>query len=93
MTDINRDGVTIIIEPRSPIDDTGAKPFGERTTGLINSGTHRGVIDFQHVRYVSSAGFQPLLVAAKLIDEAGGRLVLCGLSLQPLRLLEFHFQH
>jgi anti-anti-sigma factor len=92
MTDINRDGVTIF-EPRGPIDGTSAKPFAERISGLINSGTHRGVIDFQHVRYVSSAGFRPLLVAAKLIDAAGGRLVLCGLSPRPLRLLEFHFQH
>ena len=38
------------------------------------------VIDFQETQYISSAAFWPLLSLHKHLKEAGGRLVLCGLS-------------
>jgi anti-anti-sigma factor len=87
LTDLNTDGVTIV-EPHGQIDTAGAKPFGERITELIRSGSHHMVIDFRNVRYVSSAGFRPLLIAAKMVEDAQGKLVLCGLSSDLLRLFE-----
>ena len=38
------------------------------------------VIDFQRTKFISSAAFWPLLSLHKHLKEAGGRLVLCGLS-------------
>jgi anti-anti-sigma factor len=38
------------------------------------------VVDFQHTQYISSAAFWPLLSLHKHTKEAGGRLILCGLS-------------
>jgi hypothetical protein len=38
------------------------------------------VLDLSRLEYISSAGFRVLLLAAKLADETGSRLVLCGVS-------------
>ena len=38
------------------------------------------VIDFQDVKYLSSAGFRPLLSLQRTVRQHGGRLVLCGLA-------------
>jgi anti-anti-sigma factor len=43
-------------------------------------GTGKVVLDLQRVRYLASAGFQPLLVLHRKLQEEGSRLVLCGLS-------------
>jgi anti-anti-sigma factor len=85
VTDTTMNGVTVV-EPRGQIDTAGAKPFGDRIVELIRAGTHHMVIDFRNVRYVSSAGFRPLLIAAKMLEDANGKLVLCGVSSDLLRL-------
>ncbi len=46
------------------------------------------VIDLRQIRYISSAGFRPLLIAAKMMEEANGKLVLCGMSAEIRRLFE-----
>lgn len=38
------------------------------------------VLDFQAVKYLSSAGFRPLLRLNRQVREKGGRLLLCALS-------------
>jgi anti-anti-sigma factor len=38
------------------------------------------VLDLQKVRYVASAGFHPLLSLHRKLEEAGSRMLLCGLS-------------
>jgi anti-anti-sigma factor len=38
------------------------------------------VIDLHNVRYISSVAFRPLLSLRRKMQDAGGRLVLCGLS-------------
>jgi anti-sigma B factor antagonist len=87
ITESEQDGTTIV-EPRGRIDTNSAKPFGERITGLIGSGAHRVVIDLRQIPYISSAGFRCLLIAAKMMDEAKGKLVLCGMSAEIRRLFE-----
>lgn len=87
MTESEQDGVTIV-EPRGRIDTNTAKPFGERVTALIGGGAHRVVIDLRQIPYISSAGFRSLLIAAKMMDEAKGKLVLCGMSAEIRRLFE-----
>jgi anti-anti-sigma factor len=41
---------------------------------------NRVVIDLRQVRYLSSVAFWPLLSLRKQLLEAGGRLIICGLS-------------
>jgi len=38
------------------------------------------VVDLQHIRYVSSVAFRPLLRLRRELQESAGRLVLCGLT-------------
>ncbi len=62
------------------IDSTTAPAFGQRLESVVTAPAGRLVVDFRELEYISSAGFRVLLVAAKRADEAGSRLVLCGLS-------------
>jgi anti-anti-sigma factor len=87
ITESEKDGVAIV-EPRGRIDTVGAKPFGDRLAELIRSGSRHVLIDFQHIIYVSSAGFRALLIAHKLADEAKGKVVLCGMSAEVKRMFE-----
>src|SRR5438270_2651104 len=43
-------------------------------------GTGKVVLDLHQVRYLASAGFQPLILLHRKLQAEGGRLVLCGLS-------------
>lgn len=85
--EIQKSGV-VIVEPRGRIDANGAKSFGDRVTELMRSGSHRMLIDLQHILYISSAGFRSLLIARKLADEVRGRVVLCGMSAELRRLFD-----
>ncbi len=87
LIETQKEGV-VIVEPRGRIDAVGSKPFGDRLAALIRSGSQHVLIDFQHILYISSAGFRSLLIARKLTDEANGKLVLCGLSSELSRLFE-----
>jgi anti-anti-sigma factor len=44
------------------------------------AGVNRVVIDLQHARYLSSVAFWPLLSLRRQLIDAGGRLIICGLS-------------
>jgi anti-anti-sigma factor len=37
-------------------------------------------IDFQHVKFISSVAFRPLLALRRVLVDRGGRVVVCGLS-------------
>jgi anti-anti-sigma factor len=87
MTESSQDGVAIV-EPRGRIDTNSAKPFGDRVVALIGAGAHKMVIDLRQIPYISSAGFRALLIAAKTMDAAKGKLVLCGMSAEIRRLFE-----
>jgi len=81
-------GEITIVEVRGRIDSNTAKAFGERLTGLINTGRGRLVVDLKQIIYISSAGFRALLVAGRLADETKGTLALCGLSAELQRLFD-----
>jgi len=86
-----RHGVAIV-EPHGRIDTASAKSFGEEIGALIRAGSRSLLIDLRDIIYVSSAGFRALLVARKLMDEAQGKIVLCGISPDLRRLFEIgHF--
>ena len=43
-------------------------------------GAGRVVLDLHQVRYLASAGFQPLITLHRKLQDTGGQMVLCGLS-------------
>ena len=47
---------------------------------MAQAAVNRVVIDLQHARYLSSVAFWPLLSLRRQLLDAGGRLVICGLS-------------
>jgi anti-sigma B factor antagonist len=70
------------------VDSSTSKQFGERLTGLLEAGTPHVVIDLGQLLYISSAGFRILLIAARLADQRGARLVLCNMSSDVRRLFD-----
>jgi anti-anti-sigma factor len=45
----------------------------------------RVILDFQHVHFLGSAGFRPLISLYRRLQEAGGRVLLCNLSSEVAR--------
>ena len=73
-------GDVTILEIKGRIDSTTAPVLGEKLTASLTTPQRRLVLDLRQLEYISSAGFRILLLAAKRAEEAGSRLVLCGLS-------------
>ena len=60
------------------LDGTTAKTFEEKILTRIDSGDRRFIIDVTELQYISSAGLRVFILAAKRLDGAKGKLVLCG---------------
>ena len=67
--------------------DTTAK-FAEVLNGAIDAGHQKIVLDLSGVDYVSSVGLRALILGAKRLAPAGGRIVLCGPQDRIRHLLE-----
>ena len=81
-----------VVEPKGRIDSVAAPAFTDQIDTLIRAGSRNLLIDLRNIAYVSSAGFRALLVARKLVDEIGGKVILCGMSRELRRLFEIgHF--
>ena len=76
------DIVTLSLSGR--LDTTTAKAFEDRILARIESGERRIAIDLAELEYISSAGLRVFILAAKRLDSAQGRIVLCALS-EPVR--------
>ena len=70
----------LVLEPSGAIDSTNAKLFAGRILDSVNARQGNVVIDFQKVKYLSSAGFRSLLIVGKAIEAAHRKLILCGLG-------------
>lgn len=86
-TVIQQQGVCVV-RAAGRIDTLTARTFGDRLGSLVDEGRHRLVIDLAQVAYISSAGFRALLVAARRIEAADGRLALAGVAGEVRRLFE-----
>ena len=62
------------------LDATTAKTFEEKLLSQIESGERRFVINLAQLDYISSAGLRVLLVAAKRLNSANGKILLCSLQ-------------
>jgi len=81
------DGVAIV-EAHGRIDSVTARDLNEKLITLIDSGTARIVLDLKNIVYVSSAGFRVLVVADRASQRKNGRLALCEISGDVMRLFE-----
>lgn len=81
-------GDITVVEVKGRIDSSTAKLFSERLSNAIQAGDARVVVDFEHIIYISSAGFRALLMAGRLADETNGKMALCGLSAEVQRLFD-----
>lgn len=52
----------------------------EMRLAVEQAGVQRVIVDFRHTRYLSSVAFWPLLSLRKQLLDAGGQLIICGLS-------------
>jgi len=82
-----QDGV-VVVQPQGRIDNTSVKEFGDRLAQVGGTAPYRVVIDSQETSYINSAVFRALLIARKQIEKAQGRLVLCAMPAEIMRLFE-----
>jgi anti-anti-sigma factor len=81
------DGV-VVVAPHGRIDTASAQGFGDQVDALIRAGCRHVLVDLRNIIYISSVGFRALLIAHKLMDEADGKIVLCGMSPELRRLFD-----
>ena len=62
------------------LDSSTSKDLEEKILSLIASSQGKLVIDLSQLDYVSSAGLRIFLLAAKRMDNAKGKMILCSLK-------------
>jgi anti-anti-sigma factor len=72
--------VLTIAQSRIQGEETAQQLREEMQTALEKAGVNRVVVDLQHVRYLSSVAFWPLLSLRRHLVTVGGRLIICGLT-------------
>jgi anti-anti-sigma factor len=70
----------VTLSPSGKLDTTTAKTFEEKILAQIESGDRRFVIDLAQLDYISSAGLRVFVLAAKRLNSANGKMVLCALK-------------
>lgn len=75
-----RNGDTLLLDVAGRLDTSTSGVFEKELIGRIEAGESDLVLDFGRLDFVSSAGMRILLMAAKRIRAAKGRMVLCELS-------------
>jgi anti-anti-sigma factor len=66
--------------PGGRLDSATAPGFEREMIAATQAEVRRLLIDLANLAYVSSAGLRVLLLAAKRMRAAGGRIALCGLQ-------------
>jgi anti-anti-sigma factor len=72
-------GDVVIVKLSGRLDSGTAQPAEESFTGVLGGGALRLAIDMSNLEYISSAGLRVLLVVAKKVQQAKGKVVLFGL--------------
>ena len=88
ISEADQDGI-LILEPAGRVDNTNAKQFAAEIIKVIQTRQCGVVIDFQKIRYISSAGFRSLLIIGKLMEDANRKLVLCGMAADVRSVFDF----
>jgi anti-sigma B factor antagonist len=73
-------GDILVLAITGRLDAHTSKTFEDRLIPPIEQGAQKVVVDFSPLDYISSAGLRVLLLAARKLGDAGGKLALCGLK-------------
>ena len=74
------EGDVVVAKLAGRLDSSSAPTAEEQLTRLIGSGTPRLAIDLSKLEYISSAGLRVLLLVARKVQQAHGKLALFGLA-------------
>lgn len=70
---------SLVVVPSGRVDSNSSSELERALVALTGSGETRIVVDLAEVEYISSAGLRVLLMVAKKLQDAKGRLVLCAM--------------
>lgn len=87
-TRFNKTDNCLVIVPLARLDSNTSPEVGEKLAAEIEGGMLRIVFDFSETEYISSAGLRVLLMAAKLLGPADGKLALCNANDQIVEVLD-----
>jgi anti-anti-sigma factor len=73
-------GDVVIVKLAGRLDSSAAQPAEASFAQVLGSGTPHLAIDMSKLQYISSAGLRVLLVVAKKMQQAKGKVVLFGLD-------------
>ena len=73
-------GDVLIVSPKGQLNSTNAAAAEAELVQHVAQGTRRVGLDFSQLDYISSAGLRVVLVLAKRLKQAEGKLVLFGLQ-------------
>lgn len=73
-------GDVVIVKLSGRLDSVTAQPAEESFSRVLSDGAPRLAIDMSKLEYISSAGLRVLLVMAKKVQQAKGKVVLFGLA-------------
>jgi anti-anti-sigma factor len=69
-----------VTQPRIQGEENAQQLRDEMQAALEKAGVNCVIVDLQHVRYLSSVAFWPLLSLRRQLRQAGGRMIICGLN-------------
>ena len=78
--DLNKEQDTIVIAVKGRMDAVCATDFDQTLEEKINDGECSFILDFSSLEYISSAGLQCILAAAKNLENNKGRIKLAALK-------------
>lgn len=78
----------LVVVPKTRLDTNNSPEVAEKITKMINDGQLEVVFDFSQTDYISSAGLRVILVVAKLLSPARGKIALCNANDQIREVLE-----
>jgi anti-sigma B factor antagonist len=71
------DGV-VIVDMTGRLDAAAAGDGNDQLAQIIQGGQHNILVNLEQLEFISSAGLRVLLLAAKLLQQSGGKLKLCS---------------
>jgi len=72
-------GDVVIVKLAGRLDSSAAQSAEESFVQMLGGGASRLAVDMSGLEYISSAGLRVLLVVAKKVQQANGKMALFGL--------------
>ena len=76
----DKQGEVMVFTLRGRLDSMTSPQLETMVLNSISAGTHRLLLDFAQVDYISSAGLRIVLMAAKKLKAFNGMIALCCLQ-------------